>query len=115
MSQTPTTPSLPMLIAAFWTAEHEATIAARHTDAQEKGTPEYEAFATLQKETGVRLGDATIAICAFVPTRRFDAKRKTQFLMDRASENYGRLEEDETAALLESLSDLVKWECGRVS
>lgn len=101
--------SLYLLIAAYWQRLDDLTEAMHRTDACERDTPERDAAFAAQMESCDLLTEAEIEIAAFVPVHRYDAKVKTEFLLHLASANLGTLEADVTAALLSSLSDLVKW------
>ena len=58
-----------------------------------------------------------VAIAAFVPKWRYEAKTKASFLAALADENHGTLDAEVTAGLLSSLADVVRWQdtAGRAS
>lgn len=101
--------SLYFLLATYWQRMDELTEAMRRTDEAESDTPEHAAAFAAQGEAGERVNAAEIEIAGFVPTHRYDAKVKANFLTLLAGSNCGRLESDVTAALLASLPDLVEW------
>lgn len=86
--------SIYRLIADYWNAYGELM----NAQAEEGTNAEIEAC--------LRLNEAEIAICAFVPTRLSEARLKADFVSRLASENKGNLETRCTAALLSTLPAL---------
>lgn len=101
--------SIYLLLARYWQSVHDLTAAMKRTDDAEGGTPEYDAAFAAQGVVGERVTEGEVAIAAFMPTNRYDARLKAGFLEHLAAGNHGRLEEDVTAALLSSLPYLVEW------
>ncbi|KQV39198.1 MULTISPECIES: hypothetical protein [unclassified Rhizobium] len=101
--------SIYLLLAGYWQSMHDITVAMNHTDATETGTAEHDAGFAAQATIGERVTETEVAVAGFVPAHRYEARLKTTFLQQLAAANYGRLEDDVTAALLSSLSDLVEW------
>jgi hypothetical protein len=110
MSATMETPqSIYLLLASYWRSMHDLTVAMKRTDAAESDTPEYDAAFAAQGVVGEHVTEMEVAIAAFIPANRYDARLKAAFLEHLAAGNHGRLEEDVTAALLSSLPCLVEW------
>ncbi len=101
--------SIYLLLATYWQRVDELTEAMTRTDATEHETAEHAAAFAAQIEAGERVRDAEVAIAAFVPKWRYEAKTKASFLAALADENQGTLDAEVTAGLLSSLSDVVRW------
>ncbi len=106
--------SIYSLIAAYWTAYDALVHAMDINSATEAGTPAHAAILASELQAQERWNAARIAVCAFAPRDRHEAKCKVQFIEHLAAENCGRLDTEEFAALLSSLPGLVLEESGRM-
>ena len=111
-AQADRSPSIYHLLAQYWT-EYDAHAMDRNS-LSEAGTPEHVAIQALELQAQERWNAARIAVCAFAPRDRHEAKCKVQFIEHLAAENCGRLDTEEFAALLSSLPGLVLDESGRM-
>lgn len=87
------TPSIYLLIAEYWLAYDFLM------DVQDDGS-EQEMFACK------RLTSAEVAVCAYVPTRAYEARVKADFINRLVAENAGMLDKGCVAALLATLPSL---------
>jgi hypothetical protein len=99
--------SLYCLLAMYWERYEVQHRAMQKTDRTEFDTPERAAAEAEQFASGDHLDEVTYAILSFVPRARYDAMMKASFVRLLAEGNGGRLEAEETDALISSLPDLV--------
>lgn len=86
-------PSIYLLIAEYWTAYDFLM------DVQDEGSEQEVAACQ-------RLTATEVAICAYIPTRAYEARVKADFINRLAAESLGMLDRECTKALLATLPNL---------
>lgn len=100
-------PSIYALLAAYWQAQEEHSLAIDATDRAATGSAEEDAARAVQFAASDRAHEALLEICRFVPRLRFEAKHKHTFLTMALSE--GSMDDEAMAAMIEPIAKLVHW------